>query len=166
MCGPAGSTNKAMSLPCRKTSPMRSTILWLASRARFAKTKNAGRGAGHHQAWKNMITTSGAISTSFAGPGEDVSRARAIWQEGLVKFPDSALLRIKLAATYANDIFNNRSADPAGDAALGWKLLEEARAKPDLSRQEVWLLHWLSAHFLRMHKGDFVAAAAEAEAAI
>ena len=102
----------------------------------------------------------------FRFTGEDVARARTIWQEGLGKFPDSALLRIKLAATYVNDIMNERSADPVGDAALGWKLLEEARAKPNLSRLETWALHWLSAHILRLHKGDFVGAAAEAEAAI
>jgi adenylate cyclase len=102
----------------------------------------------------------------FRWTGEDIARAREIFQEGLAKFPDSALLRIKLAATYVNDIVNDRSTDPAGDAARGWKLLEEARTKPNLSQLETWLLHWLSAWLLRLHLGEFERAAAEAEATI
>ena len=46
------------------------------------------------------------------------------------------------------------------------EVARRGRAQPDLSRQETWLLHWLTAYTLRLHKGDFVGAAAEAEAAI
>ena len=42
---------------------------------------------------------------------EDMATARQIWQDGLAKFPDSSLLRVKLAWTYFSDWYNDWSED-------------------------------------------------------
>jgi TolB-like protein/class 3 adenylate cyclase len=96
---------------------------------------------------------------------EDNAKARQIWQEGLAKFPDSALLRTKIAFTYARDINFEYTDDPWRDAELGWKLAKEAEAIQNKSRQEILLTHWSLAYFYCLHEGDFERAADEAEAA-
>jgi adenylate cyclase len=96
---------------------------------------------------------------------EDNAKARQIWQEGLEKFPDSALLRTKIAFTYARDIFNEHTDDPWRDTELGWKLAKEAEAIEDKSRLENLLSHWSMATFYYLHEGDFERAADEAEVA-
>src|SRR5262249_46426315 len=73
---------------------------------------------------------------------EDNAKAREIWTEGLARFPNSALLRLKIASTYWIDIIFNASDDPWRDVELGWKLLKEAEAVPNKSRLETWLYHW------------------------
>ena len=94
------------------------------------------------------------------------AKARKIWQEGLAKFPNSALLRLKIASTYWVDITFNASDDPWRDVELGWKLLKEAEAVPDKSRLETWLYHWQMAAYYQFHDGDFERSAAEADAAV
>ena len=96
---------------------------------------------------------------------EDNTKARQIWQEGLEKFPNSALLRTKIAFTYARAIFNEYTDDPWRDAELGWKLAKEAEAIEDKSRLESLLTHWAMATFYYLHDGDFERAADEAEVA-
>lgn len=91
--------------------------------------------------------------------------ARKIWTEGLQKFPDSALLRIELAALYNNRAAEGPTNDPWQDIQLAMKLLQEAEAKPDRSRMEDWLLHYIKANVLVSATGDFDASVREAEAA-
>ena len=57
---------------------------------------------------------------------EDNERARQIWQEGLMRFPDSALLRNKLAWTYVLDVWMRHSDQPDRDAELAWQLGRQA----------------------------------------
>ena len=85
--------------------------------------------------------------------GDDIARARQIWREGLTKFPDSALLRIKIAATYGNDVFYERSTDPMRDLGEMRRLLEQANAVESKSQLEIWVFHWLSAYMFRL-EGD------------
>lgn len=73
---------------------------------------------------------------------DDNAKARQIWQQGLEKFPNSALLRAKIAFTYARDIYNEHTDDPWRDTELGWKLAKEAEAIEDKSRLETMLTHW------------------------
>ena len=104
-------------------------------------------------------------SLFFRFTKEDNAKARQIWQEGLAKFPDSALLRTKIAFTYIRDIYNECTDDPWRDAELGWKLAKEAEAIEDKSRLESLLSHWCMAAFYYFHEGDFERSADEAEAA-
>jgi adenylate cyclase len=101
----------------------------------------------------------------FRGPKEDNAKARHIWQEGLEKFPDSALLRTKIAFTYSRDIYNEFTDDPWRAAELGWKLAKEAEAIENKSRLESLLSHWCMAAFYYLHDGDFERSADEAEVA-
>jgi adenylate cyclase len=96
---------------------------------------------------------------------EDNAKARQIWQEGLAKFPDSALLRLKLAWTYVLDIIWEWSDDPWRNTEMAWKLAKEAEAIPDKSRLETFLNRWLMAQLYQYHDGDFERSVAEAEAA-
>jgi TolB-like protein/class 3 adenylate cyclase len=97
---------------------------------------------------------------------EDNARARQIWQEGLARFPNSALLRIKICFAYEVDLFNGWSDDPSRDLELAWKLGTEAQAIEDKSRLATWLGHWVMAFLYQWHEGDFDRSVAEAEAAI
>jgi TolB-like protein len=99
------------------------------------------------------------------GPKEDNAKARQIWQEGLEKFPDSALLRTMIAFTYSRDINNEFTDEPWRAAELGWKLAKEAEAIENKSRLETLLLHWCLSNFYYFHEGDFERSADEAEAA-
>lgn len=91
--------------------------------------------------------------------------ARKIWTEGLEKFPDSALLRIELAAYHNNRAVEGLTNDPWQDIQLAMTLLAEAEAKPDRSRMEEWLLRYIKANVLVSATGDFEAAVQEAETA-
>jgi adenylate cyclase len=96
----------------------------------------------------------------------DNAKAREIWQAGLAKFPDSTLLRIKVALTLYRDLVYDRSDDRARDVDRGWTLIEEARADDNRTRLEELLLRWMSAWFHQYHDGDFERSVAEAEGAI
>jgi tetratricopeptide (TPR) repeat protein len=95
---------------------------------------------------------------------EDNAKARQVWQEGLAKFPDSALLRAKVAFTYARDIFDESTDDPWRATELGWKLVKEAEAVENKSRLETLLTHWTLAYFTYF-RGEFERSADEAEIA-
>jgi TolB-like protein len=93
------------------------------------------------------------------------AKARAIWVEGLTKFPDSALLRIKLAWTYKIAVGMGWTEDPKADLDKAWKLATEAQGKEDKSKLEIFLCHWLMTTLYQWHEGDFARSVAEAHAA-
>ncbi|WP_457299735.1 adenylate/guanylate cyclase domain-containing protein [Phyllobacterium sp. P5_D12] len=97
---------------------------------------------------------------------EDNAKARQVWQEGLEKFPDSALLRTKIAFSYVQDVMNERTGNPWRDTELAWKLASEAAANPNSSRLETLLNHWVMAILYQLHEGDFGRSIIEAEAVI
>ena len=91
--------------------------------------------------------------------------ARKIWTEGSGKFPDSALLKIELAALYNNRAVDGLTNDPWQDIQLAMTLLQKAEAIPNRSRMEEWLLHYIKALVLVSATGDFPASVREAEMA-
>ncbi|WP_353647049.1 adenylate/guanylate cyclase domain-containing protein [Mesorhizobium sp. WSM2240] len=97
---------------------------------------------------------------------EDNAAARQVWQEGLAKFPDSALLRTKIAFTYILGAVYGWTDDPWRDTELAWKVGTEAAAIPNKSRLETFLGHWSMAILYQFHEGDFERSVVEAEAAI
>lgn len=97
----------------------------------------------------------------------DESKYKA-WQiltEGLEKFPESVLLRLELAAVYNNRAQEGLTNDPWQDIQKAMDLIREAEARPDRSRMEDWLLHYMKANVLISATGDYKAAAREAEQA-
>ena len=92
-------------------------------------------------------------------------RSSAIWEEGLKKFPDSALLRIKLGWNYYIVAFLGYSKRPKEDFARAGRLVREAMAQNNLSPLELRTGHWLLAYVLCQER-DFKGALQEAETAI
>ena len=84
--------------------------------------------------------------------GENTA-ARAIWEEGLRRFPDSTLMRCKLAFTYAGD-----SKDEA-------RLFTEAARLKKRSRLDEWYFQWVAARHYGF-RDDHDEASAAARAAI
>jgi class 3 adenylate cyclase/TolB-like protein len=99
-----------------------------------------------------------------SAPGGN-DEARRIWRAGLAKFPDSALLRLGIAATRYREVIEERSPDPWTAVEEAWTLVKEADALPDKSRIETWLTRHLLALLLPPVEGNFEAAVREAEAA-
>ena len=64
---------------------------------------------------------------------KDSLKARAIWREGLDRYPESALLKIKLGFTHLFVVMNSASADPKGDIEQAWRYVEAASEKGMLS---------------------------------
>ena len=96
----------------------------------------------------------------------DVLRARAIYQDGLERYPASTLLRIKLAWTYLWMAMNLVNSDPRPDIDQAWRLASEALSAPSHSPLEAWLAHWLMAFLYQWHDNDFSRSVAEARRAM
>jgi TolB-like protein/class 3 adenylate cyclase/Tfp pilus assembly protein PilF len=96
---------------------------------------------------------------------EDYKRSQQIWENGLQRFPNSSLLRIKLGFAHYVAAFNWKSDDPAGDFKRASELAREGLAGDNLSPQTQRLGHWLMA-YVKSQERDFERAWAEAEAAV
>ena len=96
---------------------------------------------------------------------DDNLKARKIFEEGLRKYPASALLGVKLAFTYSNAVELYCSDDPRRDIERAWTIGREALAAEDKSRLTVWLGHWLMAVLYQWREQDFDRSVNEAEAA-
>ncbi|MBA4098781.1 MAG: adenylate/guanylate cyclase domain-containing protein [Rhodospirillum sp.] len=96
---------------------------------------------------------------------KDMAEARRVWREGLASFPNSALLRIKIAVSHLQDAAWGWSDHPDRDLDEGWKLLEEAAAIPNRPRLVEWYLHYIRTPFLQWRNHDFGASVSEARAA-
>ena len=97
---------------------------------------------------------------------EDVARAAAIWEEGLARFPDSGLLKIKLGFAYLEPYLDGWSTDRAATVDRAWAVAKDAALAEDKSQLETWLGHWLMALLYAWHDRDYQRAADEAEAAV
>jgi TolB-like protein/class 3 adenylate cyclase len=104
-------------------------------------------------------------SLFFQWTKEDMAKARAIFQEGLVKFPDSGLLRVKIGWTHYQDWANGWSEAPAEDLRRAYELAQDGLAQPNKPPIAKWYGHWLLALTLLYHEKDAAAAALEAEVA-
>ena len=100
---------------------------------------------------------------TFTDQGKN--NAERIWNEGLARFPDSALLRLELAALFHTWALDGPTDDRWRDIETSWRLIQEADAIPDRSRMEEWLLHLMKAQVLPVATGDFEGSVREAEAA-
>jgi adenylate cyclase len=99
------------------------------------------------------------------GPEADVARARAVAIEGLQRFPDSGLMRIKLGWTYMQDVDRGYSNDPRRDLRRAFDLADEGLTGRDLPHLAQMHGHWLmSLAFL--YQRDFERALNEREAAL
>ena len=95
----------------------------------------------------------------------DNDRAGRIWEEGLAKYPDSNLLKVKLGWYHYMAGINTWSDDIPADFRKAAELVRAVLAKDNLSPQVKRLAHWLFAKTLTT-EGDFNRALKEAEYAI
>ena len=95
----------------------------------------------------------------------DNDRAEQIWEEGLAKYPDSNLLKVKLGWYHFNAGWYLWSDDIPSDYRKAGELVRTVLAKENLSPQVKRLAHWLFA-FVLVSEGDFSRALKEADTAI
>jgi class 3 adenylate cyclase/TolB-like protein len=94
-----------------------------------------------------------------------VDQAIGIWQEGLERFPRSALLRLEMARELYVKVTYGHSTAPWEDVQVAWAMLEKVRELPVGSRFEDWLRHYVRALLLPLAKADFAEAMREAAVA-
>lgn len=97
------------------------------------------------------------------GPA-DIARAEAIWREGLAKYPDSALIRTKMAWGHWTAAWSYWD-DMARNFAEADRLVSEVLARDSLSPEVQRAAHWLNA-FVQMQRGNFAEGVAEANRTI
>jgi tetratricopeptide (TPR) repeat protein len=95
-----------------------------------------------------------------------MAEARRIFSEGLERFPDSGLLRIKVGWTLAVNAFYVWSDNPKRDMDRAYTLAIEGMKDPHLPRVGEWYGHWLLAWLYLWHDRDFDRAVAEANATL
>src|ERR1700733_2454134 len=100
-----------------------------------------------------------------ANSKEDNDRAGRIWEEGLAKYPDSSLLKVKLGWYHMKAGWRWWSDDVPAEFRRAGELSRAVLAANNLSPQVKRLAHWLFAQVLTT-EGDFDRAATEADAAI
>ena len=91
--------------------------------------------------------------------------ALAISREGLVKFPDSNLLKVKSGIAHFFYAFSFWSPDPQADYRDAGLLAREVLTATNLTPQVARLVHWLMAYVL-LQENDFKQAITEAEKAV
>jgi adenylate cyclase len=96
---------------------------------------------------------------------EENDRAGRIWEEGLAKYPNSNLLKVKLGFYHFFAGFNFWSDDIPVEYSKAGKIVREVLARENLSPQVKRLAHWLFA-FVLAGERDFDRALSEAETAI
>jgi TolB-like protein/Tfp pilus assembly protein PilF len=89
-------------------------------------------------------------------------KAREIWQEGLRKFPESGLLRVKIGWTHFFFFHFGWSDEPEKDLEHAYQLAQEGLADENLPLVGQWNGHWLNAFVQLWHKRDFDRALEEA----
>ncbi len=94
------------------------------------------------------------------GP-EQIARAEAIWEEGLERYPDSALIRTKLAWGHWTAAWRFWDDMPRNFAEAD-RLVTEALKQDNLSPEVQRSAHWLNA-FVLMQRGDYSDGVVEAE---
>jgi TolB-like protein/class 3 adenylate cyclase len=127
----------------------------------------------YHEAWGKDAANLGEYDYYLRGHDifmnansrEENDRAGRIWEEGLAKYPDSNLLKIKLGWYHMKGGWRWWSDDVAAEFRKAGELSRAVLAANNLSPQVKRLAHWLFAQVL-MTEGDFDRAAMEAEAAI
>jgi adenylate cyclase len=99
------------------------------------------------------------------GPQADVAQARVVAFEGLQRFPDSGLMRIKLGWTYMQDVDRGYSDDSRRDLKRAFDLANEGMTGRDLPHLGQMHGHWLMS-LASLYQRDFERALTEREAAL
>ncbi len=86
---------------------------------------------------------------------EDTHQAIAVWREGLDRFPDSSLLRIKVGWGYFQLVYGGWSTDFAGDLRRAFELAEQGLAGKNLPPIGTYSGHSLIAWLQIFHKSDW-----------
>ncbi len=127
----------------------------------------------YHEAWGKDAAELGEYDYYLRGhevfmnasSKEDNDRAGRIWEEGLAKYPDSNLLKVKLGWYHMMAGWNWWSDDVPAEYHKAGKLVRAALANDNLRPQVKRLAHWLFAMVLVTER-DFGRALSEAETAI
>ena len=99
------------------------------------------------------------------GSKADLAKAREVALEGLQRFPDSALVRIKLGWTYMQDVDRGYSDDPRRDLKRAFDLANEGMTGRELPPLGQMHGHWLMS-LASLYQRDFERALAAREAAL
>jgi TolB-like protein/Flp pilus assembly protein TadD len=94
----------------------------------------------------------------------DIARAEAIWAEGLAKYPDSALIKTKMAWGHWTAAWRYWD-DMERNFAEADRMVSEVLGREGLSPEVQRAAHWLNA-FVLMQRGDYADGVAEAERTI
>jgi len=100
-----------------------------------------------------------------AGTKEENDRAARIWEEGLAKYPDSSLIKVKLGFYHWTNGFNWWADDISAELRKANAIGREVLAKDNLTPQVKRLAHWLLALALPFER-EFNQAQDEANAAV
>jgi tetratricopeptide (TPR) repeat protein len=100
-----------------------------------------------------------------AGTAEENERGGQIWREGLERFPDSALLKVKLGWYHWTAAWDYWSGDLTAHFREADRLVTEALATNNLAPEVRRVAYWLNA-FVLMGRGEFERAVEEAELAV
>jgi adenylate cyclase len=99
---------------------------------------------------------------------EEMPKAREIYVAGLKRFPDSPLLRIKIAFTYYSDLYRVPRQEVAASVAEMQKLVAESARSFKASRRsrfEEYYFRWIST-FTDQAGGDFATCIVDAKATV
>ena len=96
---------------------------------------------------------------------EENDRAARIWEEGLAKYPDSSLIKVKLGFYHWTNGFNWWADDISAELRKANAIGREVLAKDNLTPQVKRLAHWLLALALPFER-EFSRAQDEANAAV
>jgi adenylate cyclase len=96
-------------------------------------------------------------SVFYGFSAEAMKESRAIWSEGLARFPNSGLLKIKIAWTHIFDAIYSYTSDPVGALTQAFALCEAGMADKHLpqagQRYGLWQQATLFLWFKRDHTG-------------
>jgi TolB-like protein/class 3 adenylate cyclase len=101
-------------------------------------------------------------SIFFGFTPEAMLKARQIWQEGLRKFPESGLLRVKIGWTHFQFFIFGWSTEPDKDLEQAYQWAQEGLTDQNMPPAGRWNGHWLNALVHLYHKRDYDTALDEA----
>jgi adenylate cyclase len=96
----------------------------------------------------------------------DNEKARAVFEEGLKKYPGEGLLQVKLAWCFLARTWYNGGENAREDVERAWAQAQSAKTAPSQSHLATYLLHHLMASLYQFHGGDFTHSVDEAKAAM
>ena len=96
----------------------------------------------------------------------DNEKARAIFEEGLKKYPNDGLLQVKLAWCFLARTWYNLNENSREDIEQAWAQAQFAKTASSQSHLATYLLHQLMASLHQYHDADFTHSIDEAKAAM